>query len=92
MSNLSKFGNNLSRMWHDDRYGNVAPGSLAIGLSNACVRTVYPDGFNACDGRNRFAGLNFGKVFAQGGTAGTKNRNCRHLAAEHGNLLVAANF
>jgi len=92
MSDLSNFGNNLSGLRHDDRYGNVAPGPLAFGPSNPCVCTGYPYCFNVYAGRNRVTGLIFEKVFAQRGATGTKIRNYRHLAAEHGNLLVAANF
>ncbi len=79
-------------MRHDDRYGNVAQRSLAIGRSNPRVCTGYPDRFDVDADRNPATGSLFEKVLRQRGTAGAKNGNNSNLAAEHGDLLVVANF
>ena len=79
-------------MRHDDRYGNVAQWSLAIGRSNPRVCTGYPDPFDDDADRNGVAGLIFENAFGQRGTAGTKIGNNSNLAAEHDKLLAAANF
>jgi len=82
----------MSGMRPDDRDGNAAPGSMASGRSNPCICTGHPDRINDDADCNRIAGIIFEKVFGQCATAGAKVGYNGNLAAEHGGLLVAANF
>ena len=79
-------------MRNDNRNGNVAQRSLAIGHSNPCVCTDYPDWVDFVASCTRFTGLTFEEVVAGPKTVGTKIGHNSNLAAEHGELLAAANF
>ncbi len=82
----------MSGMWHDHRNGSVDQRSLAIGHSNPCVCTADPAWVDVVAGCNRFTGLTVEEIVVGRKTAGTKIGNNSNPAAEHGELLAAANF